>query len=115
MTVGSKGGPPASGAHLVQLLLPLERPGGARFPADVYREVTRELTERFGGVTAYNRAPASGLWEERSGRTEHDDIVVYEVMVESLDPAWWGEYRQALERRFEQEELVVRAQPMRRL
>jgi hypothetical protein len=41
--------------------------------------------------------------------------VVYEVMVESLDAAWWADYRQALQRRFEQDELVVRAQPMRRL
>jgi len=63
-------------AHLVQLLLPLGRPDGARFPAPLYRDVTRELTERFGGVTAYNRAPASGLWDEGSGRTEHGDIVV---------------------------------------
>jgi hypothetical protein len=104
-----------SGAHLVQLLLPLERPDGARFPAALYRDVTRELTERFGGVTAYNRAPASGLWEEHPGKTEHDDIVVYEVMVDSLDAAWWSGYRRDLERRFEQDELVVRAQPMRRL
>jgi len=106
---------PASGAHLVQLLLPLGRPGGARFPAQLYRDVTRELTERFGGVTAYNRAPASGLWEEEPGRTERDDIVVYEVMVDALDTAWWAHYRRILERRFEQDELVVRAQPMQRL
>ena len=104
-----------SGAHLVQLLLPLTRAGGARFPAALYHDVTRELTERFGGITAYNRAPASGVWEEGAGRTEHDDIVVYEVMVESLDPAWWAGYRRDLERRFEQDELVVRAQPMQRL
>lgn len=103
------------GAHLVQLLLPLTRPGGARFPASLYRDVTRELAARFGGVTAYNRAPASGLWKEEPGHTEHDDIVVYEVMVDDLDAAWWAGYRRDLERRFEQDELVVRAQPMRRL
>ena len=32
-----------------------------------------------------------------------------EVMVESLERAWWAEYRSTLERRFEQRELVVRA------
>jgi len=112
MASGESGAP---GAHLVQLLLPLEHPDGGRFPAALYREVTRELTDRFGGVTAYNRAPASGLWEEGSGHTEHDDIVIYEVMVDSLDRAWWAAYRGALERRFEQDELVVRAQPMQRL
>jgi hypothetical protein len=104
-----------SGAHLVQLLLPLTRDDGERFPAGLYRDVARELTERFGGVTAYNRAPAKGLWEEKPGHTRHDDIVVYEVMVTALDDAWWADYRRALEGRFEQDELVVRAQPMRRL
>jgi hypothetical protein len=104
-----------NGAHLVQLLLPLERPDGARFPAALYRDVARELTGRFGGVTAYSRAPAKGLWEEPSGEKEHDDVSVYEVMVDALDPAWWAGYRRELERRFEQDELVVRALPMQRL
>jgi len=104
-----------SGAHLVQLLLPVYANDGARIAASLYREVARELTERFGGVTAYNRAPAKGLWEEKPGRTEHDDIVVYEVMVEALDPGWWREYRSTLEKRFAQDELVVRALPMGRL
>jgi hypothetical protein len=113
--MSARGDEGTAGAHLVQLLLPLERRGGERFSAALYRDVTRELAERFGGVTAYNRAPASGLWEEGSGHAERDDIVVYEVMVDSLDPAWWAAYRRELERRFEQDELVVRAQPMRRL
>jgi len=104
-----------SGAHLVQLLLPLYGPDGARFDASLHREVARELTERFGGVTAYSRAHAKGLWKEEPGRTERDDIVVYEVMVDALDPGWWREYRGALERRFAQDELVVRALPMGRL
>lgn len=104
-----------SGAHLVQLLLPVYANDGARFAPSLYRDVERELTERFGGVTAYSRAPAAGLWKEEPGRTERDDIVVYEVMVDALETAWWAEYRRALERRFAQEELVVRALPMGRL
>jgi hypothetical protein len=39
----------------------------------------------------------------------HDDLVIYEVMVEQLDVDWWRKYRARLERRFEQSELVVRA------
>ena len=88
---------------LVQFLLP------------VYDErVARELTERFGGLTAYARSPASGLWKD-SGETRHDDIVVYEVMAEELDAQWWKDYRRSLEKRFAQDELVVRAQETRRL
>jgi streptogramin lyase len=40
---------------------------------------------------------------------ERDDIVVYEVMVDDLDRAWWSTYRAGLEQRFGQEEIAVRA------
>ena len=102
--------------HLVQILLPLRTPHGNTFPQAEFARVASELTERFGGMTAYSRAPAAGLWQEdRTGRTERDDIVVYEVMVDELDAAWWADYRRTLEMRFVQHELVVRAQEMRRL
>lgn len=99
----------------MQLLLPLAAPDGRRFDEGLYRQVARELTERFGGLTAYARAPAAGLWQQPEGRTQRDDIVVYEVMVRRLEPEWWAAYRKDLERRFEQEELVVRAQQIERL
>lgn len=95
--------------HLVQLLLPAGR------EAKHYDDVMRELTERFGGVTTYSRAPAVGLWKDTAHSTEADDIVVIEVMVEKLDAVWWAGYRRALEETFEQRELVVRSQEIRRL
>ena len=100
--------------HLVQILLPLFDPDGQRFGREAYDEVARQLTERFGGLTAYTRAPAAGLWKE-GGETQRDDIIVYEVMVPALDADWWAGYRRQLEQRFRQEELVVRAQEMVRL
>ena len=100
---------------LVQILLPLYDPEGGRFAQALYTRVKDELTERFGGLTAYARAPAEGLWETKPGRTQRDDIVVYEVMIEEVDPAWWKGYRQELEQRFRQEELVVRAHAISRL
>ena len=96
--------------HLVQLLLPLYDNAGAPFPRTRYEQVTAELTREFGGLTAYSRSPAEGLWREEGERTQRDDIVVYEVMVESLDEGWWRRYREELERRFAQDRLVVRAQ-----
>lgn len=101
--------------HLVQLLVPVFDNAGARFPREVYDRLAQELTDRFGGLTAYMRAPATGLWQEDDGSTRRDDIVVYEVMVESLDPDWWAQYRRELEARFAQDEMVVRAQEVRRL
>jgi len=80
-----------------------------------YEQVEQELTARFGGLTAYARAPAKGLWSKQPGHETRDDIVVYEVMVEPLDSSWWAAYRLDLEQRFGQEELVVRAQPIERI
>jgi hypothetical protein len=100
---------------LVQILLPLYDRAGKRFGTKLYAEVTRELTERFGGVTAYSRAPAKGLWKSGRRGAQRDDIVVYEVMVKAVQSSWWSRYRAALERRFRQDELVVRAHAIRRL
>jgi hypothetical protein len=96
--------------HLVQLLLPLYAQDGARLEASLFDAVRQELVDRFGGLTAYNRAPATGLWGEGGRGVERDDIVVYEVMAQALDRGWWARYRQELTARLRQKELVVRAQ-----
>ena len=101
--------------HLVQLLLPLSDNAGRPFPAAHYDAVRDELTRRFGGLTAYSRAPAEGLWGTDTERAAQDDLVVYEVMADALDRAWWASFREALERRFAQDELVVRAHEVERL
>ena len=100
--------------HLVQILLPLYDNDGRRFPSSHFAALREELTERFGGLTSYSRAPAEGLWEDGSG-TQRDDIVVYEVMTDTLDREWWADLRDQLTRRFAQDELVVRALRIERL
>jgi hypothetical protein len=105
-----------SGAlHLVQLLLPLADNDGRAFPRSAYDRVRYELTERYGGVTAYLRAPAEGLWKEHAGHVSRDDVVIYEVMTGELDREWWAGYRCALQERFRQDEVVVRASAIERL
>ena len=95
--------------HLVQLLLPLADNADQRFPASLYEDVTSDLTERFGGVTAYTRSPAEGRWQ--SGTSEHhDDVLVVEVMVEQLDSVWWSEFRERLAKTFRQKSLFIRVQ-----
>ena len=101
--------------YLVQLLIPVRDESGRRFPRSLYEDLSRELTDRFGGLTAYTRAPAAGLWEEDSGTTVRDDVVIYEVMTESLDERWWRDLRARLEREFDQQELIIRAQAIHRL
>jgi hypothetical protein len=99
--------------YMTQLLLPLWSNGGKRFPKALFEQVRKELVEQFGGLTSYSRTPASGLWQEKDGGTVHDEIIVYEVMVENLDENWWNGYRKKLEERFSQDELVIRVQEIR--
>jgi hypothetical protein len=100
---------------LVQLLLPLFDQDGKAQPRSCFREVERELIQRFGGLTAYLRSPAKGRWLTVDGEVEPDDIVIFEVMTESIDHAWWKSYRERLSRRFGQDDLVVRAMQIERL
>jgi hypothetical protein len=95
--------------HLVQILLPLYDNAGKHFGEQLYSKVRSELTERFGGLTAFTRAPAHGLWKSE-GKTTHDEIVVFEVMTTDIDAEWWQRYREALERAFRQDTIVIRAQ-----
>jgi hypothetical protein len=106
---------PVTAMHLIQLLLPLYDNDKKAMPRELFDRVREELVERFGGLTAYVRAPVSGLWQEQDGQTAHDDLVIYEVMAEQLDEDWWRRYREDLETRFAQEALVVRAQQMKLL
>lgn len=95
--------------HLIEILLPLTDNEGKPFEADLHSRVRDELAEHFGGVTAFTRGPAEGLWKDGDRASERDDIVIFEVMADWLDRGWWSSYRTALERRFRQDEIVVRA------
>ena len=101
--------------HLVQVLLPLVDDAGQRFGEAAFDAVREELTHRFGGVTAFMRSPAVGLWKSPSGQVDRDEVVTVEVMVDTLDRDWWRAYRDQLARAFRQEELVVRALAIEKL
>ncbi len=101
--------------HLVQVLLPVFDNEGRRFAEEAFGRVRRELTERFGGVTAYLRSPATGLWQRDDGQLDRDEMVMFETMADELDEDWWKDYRKELEQRFSQERIVARAIHMRAL
>ena len=100
---------------LVQLLLPLYDNTGRRVPRERFAQLRDELTEKYGGVTAFFRAPAQGTWKEEGGTVDLDEIVMCEVMVDSVDHKWWADYRSILEKRFGQRELIARALQLERL
>ena len=95
--------------YLVQLLLPLYDNQKQPFSREAFERVRHELTESFGGVTAFVRSPAVGLWKENEEDTRRDDVVMFEVMADDLDQGWWADYRRRLEQEFRQDELIVRA------
>jgi hypothetical protein len=94
--------------HLVELLLPLYDNEGEPFGPEQFAPVRDELSNRFGGLTAFTRAPAEGVWDD-GGERHHDDVVFYEVMVDELDRDWWQRYRAQLEAAFRQDKVLIRA------
>ena len=96
---------------LIQLLLPTSFPKGpaSRDPAAALADTRRELAQTFEGVTAYVRSPAKGIWTAPDGRTDHDDVVMVEVVTDRFDQRWWRAYSRTLAERFGQESIHVRA------
>jgi hypothetical protein len=61
---------------LIQIFLPLYDNAGNPFPQTDYKSLQTLLTEKFNGVTVYQRAPVKGLWKEDNERTVRDDLVI---------------------------------------
>jgi len=100
--------------HLIEILLPLFDNDGRRFEPALFGAVRKELLDHFGGLTAFTRSPAEGVWEQESG-VARDEIVIFEVMSDWIDRSWWRGYRAELEARFRQDEIVIRAREIDRL
>jgi hypothetical protein len=101
--------------HLIQLLLPLHDNDKQAFPTAYFNKVREDLTSRFGGVTAFIRSPAVGLWKENSEATNRDEVIMFEVLTEQLQKNWWADYREQLQERFRQEEILVWASNITKL
>jgi hypothetical protein len=100
--------------HLIEIFLPLHDNRGAPFATCQFAEVRRRLTEQFGGLTAFTRAPAKGTEKERN-RERHEPMVVFEVMTDKLDENWWSTYRLQLEDSFKQDRILIRVSEIRSL
>ena len=100
--------------YVIEIFLPLLDNEGHAFARKEFDRIRRELTDRFGGVTAFMRAPAEGVWKSDTAETR-DQMVIFEVMTKTRKRKWWRRFRRELERRFRQEELLVRATKVKRL
>lgn len=101
--------------QLIEILLPLRDNEGRSFETDLFGQVREELVEHFGGLTAFTRSPAEGLWKAEEGEHSRDEIVIFEVMADWIDRSWWSAYRAKLEKRFRQDEIMIRAREVQRL
>jgi hypothetical protein len=101
--------------HLIQLLLPLHDNNNQDFPNTYFNRVRQDLTDRFGGVTAFVRSPAVGLWKEGNDEVNRDEVVMFEVMADQLDKDWWADYRTQLQKIFRQDEVLIWASTITRL
>jgi hypothetical protein len=95
--------------YLIQLLLPVYDNDKRAFPRAYFDQVRSELTQQFGGVTAFVRSPAVGFWKDNQEDITRDDVIMFEVLTDDLDSSWWKSYRQKLEKRFRQENILIRA------
>jgi len=100
--------------HLIEIFLPLHDNQGSPFGPELLDRVRDDLTERFGGVTAFTRSPAQGTYDSGDD-IQNDDIVVVEVMTEQLDRKWWASYREKLEQDLSQKEIFIREMAISRL
>ena len=94
--------------QLVQVFVPvIWKEDPSRFASEV-GQVVQELTERYGGATSFLRGAAQGLWKNDDGEVEADNVVVVEVQVSEVSIPWWSAFQTRLQRRFGQDEILVR-------
>jgi hypothetical protein len=98
--------------YLVNILLP------ANTNMRDYNALRKRLIAKFGGLTAFSRAPAEGLWKARGktrARVQRDEVIVIEVMTPRIERTWWKKLRLNLEEILGEEEIVVRYHDITRL
>jgi hypothetical protein len=94
--------------YLIQILLPLYDNNGEAFGHSTYNLIRKQLTESFGGVTIYNRAPATGIWKENDKHVR-DEIIIFEIMSEELNLTYWNACKLQLQEIFKQDVIIIRA------
>ena len=94
--------------QLVQIFLPLYDNNKQLFAKSLYDDLRNKLKDRFGGITFYRNTPAEGLWKDETGKTNYDELIIAEVMIEDLDKEWWKQFKQNLQQIFKQDEILIR-------
>lgn len=92
---------------LIQLFLPLADNQGKLFPPAYFNAVKQQLTQKFSGLSVYENSPVNGSWKDKA-EVKKDSLLVYEVMSDEIDAAFWEKYKTRLQKQFKQESIVIR-------
>jgi hypothetical protein len=95
--------------QLIQIFLPLYNNDKQHFDRSLYDDLQNRLKDQFGGVTFYRNAPAEGLWRDETGKTDFDELIIAEVMIEEVNKEWWEQFKHRLEQVFHQDEILIRS------
>lgn len=90
----------------LELILPEKTSGGKPFPETYFEELQEELVNKFGGLTVYSRITAQGFWKKGTEAVQQD-VVVYELMLSKFDAHYWKQMKLKLERKFNQDEVMI--------
>jgi hypothetical protein len=99
--------------RLLQIFLPVRDNKNKPFPKGHYTRIRKTLTHEFGSPTAYTRAPAEGLWKDEQNDSQHDEMVIFEVMAAEIDKPWWKRFKKDLQHTFAQDEIIIRVQKVK--
>jgi inorganic pyrophosphatase len=102
-------------SYLIEILLPLYDNHDRAFTQKVFDGIRNELAAEFGGVTAFRRSPAEGVWKHEGGKINRDEIVLFEVMTDKVNREWWARYKVRLEKKLRQKQIVVRVTEVKQL
>ncbi|RZK56991.1 MAG: inorganic diphosphatase [Pedobacter sp.] len=90
----------------LELMIPETNAAGDKYPQGYYRDLEKELMKNFGGLTAYQRTPVAGMWQDESACTQQS-MFVYELLLAKLDLTYWQQLKQKLEKKFAQKEILI--------
>ncbi|WP_131781688.1 hypothetical protein [Legionella gresilensis] len=98
--------------QLIELFLPVYDNKKKKFSEKLFKQTYDELIKEFGGLTAYTRAPMQGFWQKEDDKIVVDELIIFEIMDDHFSFDWWHNYRISLEKRFQQEQLIIRTHPL---
>lgn len=89
------------------IYLPLLYNDGREIELEKFELTRNELVQTFGGLTVLPGSGfASGFW--RIGSVVHkDQIRIFKVLTAQHDPLFWDSYKNRLQARFEQKEILI--------